>query len=324
MKERELTISEKRGIYGYLLISPFIIGFVFLFLRPFVQTIIFSFSKIILNSDGFTLSNVGLSNYRHIIFIDTTFKRALVESTGTLLYEIPLILMFSLFMATILNLKIRGRVIIRAILFLPVIISSGILLNYEINTYLQSAFESGFAREGSFTGNILNNLMLKNMIERNFSEFLLNFNIRIGRNLNLNLLISSESIKNIINIFDDIFRIIGKSGVQIIMFLAALQSIPGSIFEASRIEGATAWEDYWLIIVPMISPFILTNAVYTIIDSFTRTDNSVMEYLKSTAMKSIDGISYGTAMAAIYFIVIALLLGIIWLISSKWVFYSDK
>lgn len=314
MKMKRLTMSGKQNLYGYLLISPFIIGFIFLFLKPLIQTIQFSFNKIVINPKGFTLSGMGFEYYSRVIVVDTTFKRSLVESMGDLLLEIPLIIFFSLFIANILNEKFKGRIIARTVLFLPVIITSGILVRYSAPFRVDALIDAGFGKEGSYTGNLIDEITLQTIVTGFFSELQVNFGIAS----------SSRVISFIVRAINEIFSTIEKSGVQILVFLAAIQSIPHSIYESAKIEGATRWDNYWLITFPMISPFILTNAVYTIVDSFTRIDNSVMMYISDNSKKNIEAISYGSAMSVIYCLVILVILFITWIICRKWIQYYES
>lgn len=306
------NISTSQNIYGYLFISPFIIGFIFFFIKPLIQTIIFSFSNITINPGGYSLTGIGFNNYNAVFIVDTQFKRLLTESIISLLPEIPITIFISLFLASILNMKFKGRILARVILFLPVIIYSGIISLPDLN--LSIITNSALNDEGTFTGTLISSLMLERMFTR-FAEDLQG---------SLNIVVSPAIINGLISIFNGIYLIITKSGVQILLFLAAIQSIPKSVYEASKIEGANGWDNYWLITFPMISPFILTSVVYTIIDSFNRSSNTLTKYIQDNAILSFEGLSYATAMSVMYSTLILVILGITGMISHKLVNYYEK
>jgi ABC-type sugar transport system permease subunit len=137
-----------------------------------------------------------------------------------------------------------------------------------------------------------------------------------------NMKIGTELVTYITSIINNIYGIVNRSGVQMLIFLAGLQSISPAIYESCKIDGATAWETFWKITFPMISPMILVNGVYTVIDSFTTESNSVMVYVQEVYAKGDDEIS--TAMSWMYFLIVMLLVGLIAAIFSAFVFYQRK
>ncbi len=125
----------------------------------------------------------------------------------------------------------------------------------------------------------------------------------------------------VFTIINQVYNIAIASGIQIIMFLSALQTISPSMFEAAKIEGCTAWESFWKITFPMVSSMILVNVVYTVIDFFLKTDNTVMTKISEEVTKLNYGVS--SAMAWVYFLCVIIILGIISLIISKRVYYYE-
>lgn len=298
-----LTLRGKDAIAGYLFILPFFIGFFGIFLNMLIKSISFSLSNMTVTSSGYELTkaaNGGLEHYIRAFTIDPDFNLNLLTSVKEMCTAVPLIIIFSFFAANILNQKFRGRAIARSIFFFPVILTSGIILSIE---------QSDLLVKSLMMGDDAGNQNVESFL--NMAQFLINYT-SLPRNI---VFFLSDAVTGIYDI------IIG-SGVQILVFLAGLQSIPPSLFEASNMEGATGWENFWKITFPMISPLILVNALYTIIDSFTSAGNEMMATIKTTIFTDVK-YGYGSAMAWIYFIAIAIILAIVGKVISKKVFYYD-
>jgi ABC-type sugar transport system permease subunit len=298
-KRRGLNLNRKRAMMGYLFVLPFIIGLITFFLVPLIQSFIFSINKLEVVEGGYNLLPVGLSNYNRALRVHATYARDLVESVLYMLTNVPLIIIFSFFAANLLNQKFKGRSLARAIFFLPVILTSGVMLVIDSVDLLQSSLgmTQTDGQEGAFRAVELARLLLRSRLSPTFIDY-------------------------IISAVDRIYEIVSASGVQILVFLAGLQSISPSLFEASNIEGATGWENFWKITFPMVSPLILVNTVYSIIDSLTNSSNVVMGMIRDTAFASNDyGLS--SAMAWLYFLAILVIVGIVVKLVSKVVFYYE-
>ncbi len=298
-KRRGLNLNRKRAMMGYLFVLPFIIGLITFFLVPLIQSFIFSINKLEVVEGGYNLLPVGLSNYNRALRVHATYARDLVESVLYMLTNVPLIIIFSFFAANLLNQKFKGRSLARAIFFLPVILTSGVMLVIDSGDLLQSSLgmTQTDGQEGAFRAVELARLLLRSRLSPTFIDY-------------------------IISAVDRIYEIVSASGVQILVFLAGLQSISPSLFEASNIEGATGWENFWKITFPMVSPLILVNTVYSIIDSLTNSSNVVMGMIRDTAFASNDfGLS--SAMAWLYFLAILVIVGIVVKLVSKVVFYYE-
>lgn len=306
----KLNLTAKRSIMGYVFVLPFIIGIITFFFYPVMQSLIFSFSRLELSENGYTLFPVGFLNYNNALNLNPDFRKQLVEAFQNMITGVPLIIIFSFFAANLLNQKFRGRATARAIFFLPVILSSGIMISIANGDLIQSAMGlvgSGTGANGS--SNITQNAQL------GFgSEYLFIFMVSSK--------LSPQLIGLIIGAIDKIPTIVGASGVQILIFLAGLQSISPSLFEASNIEGATGWENFWKITFPMISPLILVNTIYSIIDAFTNSSNKIIQLIKDTAFKE-NNYCYSAAFSWIYFIAIFLVLSLVVWTISKMVFYQE-
>lgn len=290
-----MSLDTKRNLQGYFFISPLIVGFVLLFLYPFFQSITFSLSRLELTPTGFTLKYVGLENYRHALLVNADFVRATVETMKSVFRDVPLVLAFSFFAAVLLNQKFKGRTAARIIFFLPVIMGAGVVMDLESRNFIAEVME-GDPYEGMLASRIV--------------PFLIQ--MRIPENLT----------NYVVNAVEFVPVIVRASGVQIIIFLAGLQSVPSSLYEAARVEGSTEWESFWVITLPMMSPLVLANIVYTIIDSFTANNNQIVRMIRAVR---VTGAGYGisAAMSWIYFVLIAVLLGIVIGVISKRVFYME-
>ncbi|GMK41836.1 lactose ABC transporter permease [Paenibacillus sp. CCS19] len=300
MKMPPMTLKRRRSILGFAFVSPWLIGFIFLFAVPLIQSIKFSFTKLELVPGGFTLKNVGWSNFDTALFIDANFNRQLTESVINMLVNVPLILFFSLFCATLLNQKFRGRGLARAMFFLPVILASGAVAAAEAQGLINLIGDSTTAEQMEGASAMFDMMPLVDTL------------LEGGAPL--------WAVDYLLNAVDRIYEIITASGVQILIFLAALQSIPGSMYEVAKIEGATAYETFWKITFPMVSPLILTNVIYTIIDSFT--DSTVTRTIVRTAFTS-QNFGLSAAMSWLYTLVAALLLFVIGYLISRKVFYYN-
>ncbi len=297
--KKGMTLRRRQALLGISFIFPWLCGFVLLFAVPLLQSIRYSFSKLnILPGGGYELESVGLSNFRYAILTDATYNRLLTEAVLDMVINVPLILFFSLFCATLLNQKFRGRSVARALFFLPVILASGAIAQAELAGLINMTGSAQAAEELAESSALFDTLP--------FTSLLLDLNVPM------------VVVDYLIGAVNRIYEIITSSGVQILIFLAALQSIPSSMYEVARLEGATSYEIFWKITFPMVSPLILTNVIYTIIDSFT--NSPVTETIYNTAFQSLDfGLS--ASMAWIYTLTVGLLLIGIGYVVSRRVFY---
>ena len=293
-----LTFQRRRSLLFYAFTSPFIIGFVLFFLGPFIQAIIFSVHKLAIVSGGYELLYVGAGNYRYAFTIDAEYTRTLVETALRTLSEVPLVLGFSFFAATVLNQRFRGRMVARAIFFLPVIMGAGIIRQMEQMDYMYSLMQSGLED----TPSILSSTTLARLL--------------------VQMKLPTGLIQYVLNGVGHIPEIIRSSGIQILVFLAGLQSVPPPLYEAAIVEGGTRWENFWMITLPILSPLILTNIVYTVIDSFMSGSNELVTLVQRAAF---SGAGYGvsTAMGVTYFGVVSAILVILIAVASRFVFYQE-
>jgi len=296
-RKGKATLEERKGYWGWLFIAPWLFGFIMLFAIPLVQSLIYSLSELSLSPTGISLDFLGLHNYEQALTHHVDYNRTLVESIVNMVVNVPLIVIFSLLVATMLNQNFKGRGLARAVFFLPVILASGVIASIESADFLQNMMQTGAMVEETSSA------MTSSQLER----------LLIGSGLN------EVIVTYLTGAVDRIYEIISASGVQILIFISGLQAIPGHLYEAAHIEGATAYEAFWKITFPMISPLILTNIVYSVIDAFT--ENEMTTLIQTTAFTNFDfGLS--AAMAWIYFIIIAIILAVTSYFISKKVFYQ--
>lgn len=308
-KKKPASLDAKKARAGWLFVLPFVIGIVIIYLPIIFDSIKLSFNSIsIVSGGGYALTWVGWKNYSDALFSDANFAQVLIASIKQLVLDIPAIVIFALFMAIVLNQKMVGRAVFRAIFFIPVIISTGIIDAIDQNNAMYSFMSSGSIETGGSTSTAAEIVSAVDVTKL------------LG-----NMIVGNELVQYVVDIVNNIFNVVNRSGVQMLVFLAGLQSINPSIYESCTMEGATAWETFWKITFPMISPMILVNAVYTVIDSFTSESNKVMSYINDVYIGATkDGRVLSSAMSWMYFLVVILLIGLVALILSSFVFYQRK
>ncbi len=304
-KKKPVGLTKRRALYGYIFILPFIIGFLFFMVKPLFESLRMSFSEVVISNSGFTLNWNNLANFKRAFTIDPEFNRMLVESITQMIYRSLATIVFSFFVALILNQKFKGRALARSIFFLTVILSSGVLVGLEYNNTLMQQLKDTIEKSGNSNSitQVLENILVSNM----------------GGGVNG---VSGKVFKILFEIIDSIYDVAMASGIQIIIFLSGLQNISPSMYEAAQMEGCTSWESLWKITVPMVSPLMLVCWIYTIVDFFMKTDNKIMEKINYQMVNQLN-YGYSSALAWIYFIVCMLLIGLSSLIISRVVYDYD-
>ena len=308
-KTKPKSLDKRKARMGWLFVLPFVIIFLTIYVPIVCNSINYSFHEIvILKGGGYDLDWVGFDNYSNALFVDPSYVETLVTGIQNLLFNIPAIVIFSLFMAILLNQKMAGRTLFRAIFFIPVILSTGIVEKIDMNNSFASYYGSG---ESIDTGGESSSKATEIISAVDIQ--LLFRNMKVGQSL----------VDYVVDIVNNIYNIVNKSGVQMLIFLAGLQSISPAIYESCTVEGATAWETFWKITFPMISPMILVNSIYTIIDSFTSSSNQVMTYINEVYTQS-GGNVLSSAMSWMYFLLVILIIAAVAGIISAFVFYQRR
>ena len=302
MPKPKHSLERKLSFYGYFFVAPIIIGFACLYIPVLVQSVIYAFSSLSYENASLQLAPVGFQNFLTAISEDRgEFLRVLLKSTVALLPQIIIVLLFAFFMANLLNQQFRGRTVVRVIFFLPVIMSTGIMAYVE---KLSSMVDSYTSQSKLDVGN-----------DNGFKFTMLG-------SLLTNALDNEELSSLIMDAITGIYGVITSAGVQMLVFLSGLQSISTNMYEAAKVEGATGWETFWKISFPMISPLILVNLIYTVVDLFLGTNNEAIQYIND-ALGSFENYTKASALSWMYTIVILLFVGIVFLLVRKLIVYQD-
>lgn len=305
MKARKpRNLRRRNAIAGYLFISPFIIGFVAFMLKPMAETLYLSLCNVSVSTnsastfDATLITSLKDTNYYRALLVVPQYKDLLMNTLSKMALQVPAILVFSFFIALLLNQEFKGRGFVRAIFFLPVILSSGVLIGLETNNILMSGMKDVIAESSGadITGAL--------------EEILRSSGV------------SQKIMEPVFEIIDVVYDVALASGIQIVIFLSGLQTVSPSMYEAAKMEGCTAWESFWKITFPLVSSMILVNLVYSVVDFFMRTDNEVMDFITKKITPGMD-YGMGSAMAWIYFMIVAVILGILAAIISKKVYYYE-
>ena len=299
-KQKKLAGLQKRKMYaGYLFILPFIIGFLAFMVKPLVQSLYMSFCDVQVGAGSFTSVFQGLYHYVITFTVDPDFNRLLVEEISRMCLNSLAIMVFSFFVALILNQKFKGRALVRAVFFLPVILSSGVIIGVETDNSLMASIQAAVE---TTAGNISITDGIKTIL------------VTAG--------VGVRAFEKVFEVVDGIYDVAIASGIQIIIFLSGLQTISPSMYEAADIEGCTTWESLWKITFPMISSLFLVNWIYTIVDFCMRSDNKVIEKIQEEVTVQIN-YGFASAMSWVYFAIVILIIGVSSLIISKGVYYYD-
>ena len=243
-KQRRLGIDRRRSLEAYIFLIPWLIGICVFFAYPIFTSVRLSFSRIV-SFKGLITEWVGLTNYEYIFFYDINFVPIFLQVVTDTLLNTPLCMVFSLIIAILINRKMVGRGFFRTAFFIPVLLGSGYIMKQLL----------GMGVDGT---TITTGIMVPKLIAE----------------------LIGPSITEVVQGFlDRITVVLWKSGVQIVLFLAGLQGISSSLYEAARVDGATEWEMFWKITLPMITPIILMNMVYTIVAFFTDGTNPMVDYI---------------------------------------------
>lgn len=283
-KKKPSGLIRKQQRAGYLFTLPWCIGFIIFFLQPMIESLWYSFNDTVMSSEGITTKYVGISNYRFLLLEDSNFLTNLWSVTSSMVQQVLICTSLSLFIAVVLNKNFRGRTIYRAIFFLPIIMTSGVIYSM-VGSVVGSSGLSGAGNAYMYSSSSMTTLMIRGGL-------------------------SKEIVDLLTKAIDSIFSMVTNCGVQILLYISALQKIPSSAYEAAKIEGANAWDIFWKITIPKIAPIIFLNMVYTIVDAGTSYGSSTGGNVMINAIQRMGfgkTMKFGmsAAMAWMYFLVIA-------------------
>jgi len=331
-KTMKLSLTQRKALSGWLLVLPFVIGLIILYGPLVINSIKAVFYTVDVVPGEVRYYFAGFANIKWAFVEDLWFKTALFNGFKDLLIQVPAIIIFSLFMAIILNQKMRGRAAFRAIFFLPVILSIGIIDSIDTNSALSL---------NAITGNIDDGASA--LLEGGGTNFISMMDLNM---LLQNVQVGGSFLRIASDLVTDIFSVVSRSGVQMLIFLSGLQSISPAIYESCQIDGASAWETFWKVTLPMISPMILVNSIYTLIDAFTASSNGVIRHIFTNVGSQSNPInttipvkdpitgepmnmllkanSISTTEMWIYVLLIAILVVIVALLMKAFVFYQKR
>ncbi len=262
--------------YAYLFLLPWIVGIALLVIRPLFLAIYYSFCEVNITAHGIVCEWIGWDNFQEIWIKDINFVERELRFLIQVVLQVPIIVIFALLAALMLNTNLKGKGIFRTIFFLPVIVVSGPIINE-----LQG--------QGATTVSTADQQIVVNAISSFLPEWL---------------------VEPISGLFAQLILILWYSGIQIIMFLAILQKIDLNMIEAAKIDGATGWEIFWKITLPAIKSIILLNAVYTLVYLANASNNGVINLISAAMLKATRGYGYASSMAWMHTLIVLVLLGV--------------
>ena len=295
----KLNYQKSRSLMGYIYILPWIVGFLIFFVQPLTLLVKLAFTDMQIADTGFVLNPLkGIAdNFKYAISEDSYYTTHLLTSMGTLLYEVPFIILFSLFSAVVLNQQFHGRTFMRVIFFLPVVIGCDLVMNvinFNSSEVVMTAGEEVALFDSSGLTRILTLAGLPDGL----------------------ISVISTTVSSVADLVWD-------SAVQILVFLIALLSVPQSYYEVATVEGAKAWETFWKVTFPTVTPYVFALTIYTIIDTFTNVNNSALEYIVGMANTKIE-FSKAAAMSWIYFLLIIAVILIVFLVFRPFIFKKNE
>lgn len=296
-KRKKLSLEQQSERNGFIFVLPWFIGFVLFFLYPVLQSLLFCFTNVDITTNGFKLSFIGLDNFDYAFFRSPQYVDNLVDTLSSFAYQIPIVMILSLIIAIVLNPKFKGRTFFRGMFFIPVIISTGVVMQYI----------AGNSSMGELR-NVSSDLEANSV----YLSGLIDFN-KVFEQLNL----PSEITKLITGYVNDIFDLVWNCGIQILLFICGLQTIPDQLYEVSRVEGATKWEEFWYITFPSLGNTIVLVLVFTAIDFCVNTGNKVMSQAYEILMKQ-QVYGKSAAMMWSYFAVAAIIIGVVFVLFYKY------
>lgn len=283
---KKLKSSRINQNVGIVFSLPLIIGLLIFFIPTVIMGFRFAMSDVSV-AQGLELKFTGIENIKYALRVDPKYFQLVISDISDLITTLPIVLVFSLFIAVLLNGKVWGKSAFRVIFFLPVIACVGMLASGNSNLVMET-MSSGAQETESEVLSAMSDVttMLQSL---SFSPKLINF---------------------VSNAANNIMDIVNRSGVQILIFLAGLQSISPSIYESAQVEGASGWETFWKITLPMILPMMVANVLFTFVDSITRSNTEMVTYIQNMAFGKAQ-FGYAAAMSWFHYFCLVFVLGLI-------------
>lgn len=293
MKKFRISYTTQRKLLGFTFLIPFLLGFLMFFAMPLYRTVFYSFQHITIDDVGqMQFDYIGIKNYVDLFTTEvstqsTQILRVLADENTNMLINTPLITLLSLFLALLANRQFKGRAVVRMIFFLPIILGLDVVTDMLTVTTGGDWVQAG---GGLFAQSLVARLLIR------YTS------------------IPSQYLLPLIEFVENIFSVISRSGVQTLVFLAALQSISPSMYEVAKIEGATTYETFWKVTIPSILHIVLFVVIYTIVDLFL--SSQIAEEAYSFAFEQ-NKIGIGSALSVVYIFNVIIVLGIVLLLTRK-------
>lgn len=289
-RKKNRGINALKAKYGWICISPWIVGLILFFISPIIQSIIYSFSSVSLGVGGMNIQFVGLKNFRYIFLENADYLDYMAQAFVKFVYSFPVIIILSLILALMLNQEFKGRILFRALYFLPVIIAAGPVLKTVLSA--EQSGISNIAQDESIAMSMFN---VSEIVDA------------VG--------LPQQLATYFVSIIDGITGLIWNCGIQTVLFIAGMQAIPTLLYEVSKVEGATKWEEFWLITFPMLGRVILLVSVFTMVELMVDPTNPLISLAYSFMKSQFYGES--SAMLWSYFVVIGLIMAALLAIFKK-------
>lgn len=283
-------INTLKAKYGWICISPWLVGLLLFFISPIIQSIIYSFTSVTLGAGGMDIKFAGLKNFKYIFLENANYLDYMAQAFVKFLYSFPVIIVLSLILALMLNQEFKGRILFRALYFLPVIIAAGPVLKTVLSA--EQSGISNIAQDESIAMSMFN---VSEIVDA------------VG--------LPQQLGKYFVSIIDGITGLIWNCGIQTVLFVAGMQAIPTLLYEVSKVEGATKWEEFWFITLPMLGRVILLVSVFTMVELMIDSTNPLVSLAYSFMKSQFYGES--SAMLWSYFVVIGLIMAALLAIFKK-------
>ena len=279
---KKLKIESKQKIIGFAFVGPWLLGFAVFSAYPLLYSLYMSFNKVKVSGSALKMEGMGWENYNKALLRDAEVMNNLIKVLQNTVIIIPIIVVFAIIMALLLNEEFKGRSFIRAVFFLPVLLTSGNLI--------ESLTAQGQGTVSFLKSDTINSLLA-------------NIGGSLGETLTM--------------VIDSFLIILWYSGVQMLILIAGMQSVNPSVYEAATIDGAGKWESLWLITLPNLVPFILLATIYTVVDQFTAPFNKIMDFIMGHMNNVKTGYGYASAISFLYFLLILGMIGIVFLMFRR-------
>ncbi len=288
-KRKKHGVESLKSRYGLMFISPWIIGTVLFFITPLIQSVWFSFCEIDMTTGELIMNPIGFSNYRQALVVDPDYFGIFKNAIGTFLYSMPVIMILSLVLAIILNQQFKGRLFFRGLFFLTAIIAAGGVLSIISQS-------TSISSDNNVSSEVSSALLSADDIMA-----FLDLSPKVGAYV-------SEIVNNI-------FNLVWSCGIQTVLYISGLQTIPTSLYEVANVEGANKWESFWFITFPILSKINILVLVFTSIELFTDLQSPMIKHIYALMLNG----NYSTSSAKLwfYFMVVGLVLAVIMLLYRR-------